>query len=486
VLLNQGRKAWPLAAFLALAVIVASASLLAPHELLVFPAVALLLTLFTFAGSRASAWQGLAFAALLGFVVLSYGFANWAVRLFGVPLPVGHVLIGAALVLSLPGHGRELKALLRDPIARAWLLMIVLAIGHLAFDLPRYGAYAVRDASFVLEGVFLALGFMFARGESEMRLFLRMMAVLFVVNLAYALTFPFQEAIRAASPVSGIFLNVPLLGSYTHTALFLLIGSLFFLLLGKRATGWPLPVVVIIAVAQAGWSLVLQVRSMYLGMVLSALLLVLLGGVRSGGSRKAVILIAAACLLVFSVDFFDIELRGRVGKVDTEFFLSPVRSLLLQPGTPGLGTVKWRLDLLPDLWARWTRGITNVLVGEGFGEPLIDYVGLGGVVIRAPHNTHITVAMRLGLTGLAIWIFVHARIVALLFGGLRRHRSDEVLRSLYLWLLLSYLLSMLFTSVEPWLEFSFGAVPFFTLVGFVMGLVDADETHEALRDEEPG
>ena len=485
MLLSQGRKVWTVAAFLALAAVVATASLLAPHELLVIPTVALLLTLVTFAGLRASAWQGLTFAALLGFVVLSYGFANWVIRLFGVPLPVGHMIAGAALVLSLPGHGRELKAMLHSPITRAWLLMIVFALGHLGFDLPRYGAYAVRDASFVLEGVFLTLGFISARGGYEIRLFLRMMAVLFAVNLIYALTFPFQEAIREASPVSGIFLSVPLLGSYTHTALFLLVGSLFFLLLGKRATGWPLPVVVIIAAAQAGWSLVLQVRSMYLGMALSVLLLVLLGGVRSGGLRKAVIVIAAACLLVFSVDFFGIELRGRVGRVDAEFLLSHVRSLLLQPGTPGLGTVKWRLDLLPELWARWTRGITNVLVGEGFGEPLIDYVGLGSVVIRAPHNTHITVAMRLGLVGLAIWVFVHASIVALLFGGLRRYRSDEALKSLYLWLFLSYLLSMLFTSVEPWLEFSFGAVPFFTLVGFVMGLADADEIHEAMRFEEP-
>jgi hypothetical protein len=452
-----------------LAVALGVASLFAPAHLMLLPSVALLLTLITFAGFRAGVWQGLTFASLLGFVVLSYGFANWAIRVGGVPIPVGHVAAGSALALSLPGRGRELRALLRTPIARAWLLMILLAVAHLVVDLPRHGAYAARDASFALEGVFLTLGFMSARGEAEVRLFLRMLAVLFVVNLAYALTFPFQDAIRAASPVSGVFLSVPLLGSYTHTALFLLTGSLFFLLVGRRATGWPPSVIFVLAVAQAGWSLVLQVRSMYLGMALAALMLILLGGLRSG-ARKAVILIGAAGLLVFAVDFFQIDLRGRVGRVDSEFFLSHLRSLLLEPGTPGLGTVRWRLDLLPGLWARWTSGILNILVGEGFGEPLIDYIGLGGVAIRAPHNTHIAVAMRLGIAGLAIWIFVHARILSLFVEGLRRNHNDEHSRSLYLWMLLSYLLSMLFTSVEPWLEFSFGAVPFFTLIGFVMGL----------------
>jgi hypothetical protein len=86
--------------------------------------------------------------------------------------------------------------------------------------------------------------------------------------------------------------------------------------------------------------------------------------------------------------------------------------------------------------------------------------------------------MRLGLAGFAIWAFVHARILSTFARGLRASRHEPAARSLYLWLLMFYSLGMLFTTVEPWLEFSYGAVPFFTLVGFVMGLPPAGATEE--------
>ncbi len=461
------------AVLLPLGAAVVLAALFAPPQVLLLLCATVLLTLVAFTGCRPALWHELTFISLLGFIVLGYGYSNWAFRAGPVPVPVGHVIAASALVLALSGRGREIRGFLREPAVRAWFLMIGLAVAHLVADMPRYGTYAARDASFVAEGAFVALGFLCARREADVRVFLRMMAVVFVVNLVYALTFPFQEAVRAVSPVSGVFFSVPLFGTYAQTALFLLAGSLFFLLLGRRATGWPEPVILVLAVAQAGWSLVLQVRSMYLGMALSALMLVLFGGVRSGGARKALILIGAASLLVFAVDLLQIDLRGRVGQVGSEFFMSHLRSLLLVPGTPGEGTVRWRLDLLPGLWARWTSGIGNILVGEGFGRPLIDYIGMGGVVIRAPHNTHITVAMRLGLAGFAIWAFVHARILSAFAQGLRASREEPAARSLSLWLLMFYALGMLFTTVEPWLEFSYGAVPFFTLVGFAMGLPPA-------------
>ncbi len=74
--------------------------------------------------------------------------------------------------------------------------------------------------------------------------------------------------------------------------------------------------------------------------------------------------------------------------------------------------------------------------------------------------------------GLAIWAFFHFLIVRRFLGALRaRARKDKKLSELVLWLFLFYILSMLVTSVQPHLEFSYGAIPFYFLIGFALGIM---------------
>lgn len=54
-----------------------------------------------FVNSGLAIWQILSLLALTGYVVLSYGFANWVFRLGGVPFPIGHLLAFGALLIAL-------------------------------------------------------------------------------------------------------------------------------------------------------------------------------------------------------------------------------------------------------------------------------------------------------------------------------------------------------------------------------------------------
>jgi hypothetical protein len=419
---------------------------------------------------RLTLWQTLSFLALIGYVVLSYGFANFSLHL-GFPIPLGHLMAFSALFIAILGRGQDLKGFFKEPVAMCWLLLLVLSLFHLIVDVPKFGAYALRDASFVGEGVFLLLGFLWARKAEYEGVFLKSLLTLFLLNLAYSLTFPIAEVLMAHSPVSGIFQEVPLLGSYSHTPLFLVSGALFYLIVAKKITRWPSLILLSLALLQIGWSLVFQARSMYIGIIVALLVLAIFSNASEIVKIASGVVISIIGLFLI-LGSFNIKIPGRIGPVEPDFFVEHFRSVFLKPDTPAEGSVRWRLKLLPDVWDRYTASRTTILVGEGFGEPLIDFSLGGGVQVRQPHNTHLTVLVRLGLVGFMIWSFMHWRIASIFIRALRSHKKEIFKRRVILWFFIFYILGMLVTTVQPWLEFSYGAIPFFTLIGFALGFIN--------------
>jgi hypothetical protein len=416
-------------------------------------------------------WQKLSFVALAGFVVLSYGFTNWTL-LPGKPIPVGHLLLFTAVVIALQRHRREAAPFLNEPAVLWWLLLVGLSMSHLVFDIPRYGTYAVRDASFVFEGLFMLLGFLSARGLTETNSFLKALAVMFLLNTAYSLTFPIADTLGAISPVSGIFQQVPLLGSYPDTPLFLVAGGLYYLLVMRHVREWPQGLILILAALQTSWSFVFQQRSVYIGTAIALVLLFLFGGVRRGG--KLVAILGGSVVVFFAViALTGSVIQGRVGEVGPAFLGQHVQSLFLDPNAPAEDTVQWRLDLMSQLRERWAVDSRVMTVGEGFGQPLIDFENSENVAVRQPHNTHITVLIRLGALGFLVWLLMHWRILTSLFRFLRNSERGTLNRDLALWLFLFYVLGIVFTTFQPWLEFSYGAIPFYFFVGIALAMAHA-------------
>lgn len=441
---------------------------LVPGVMLGALAVAVLVAVFLRALRSFVVWQKLVLFALGGLIVLNYGFANWAL-LPRFPLPVAHTALLAALLLALQNREPVLAAFLNEPAVIWWLCVVGLSGLHLMLDVPRYGIFAIRDASFVFEGVFMFLGYLWPTKASPSPSPWAALAILFLMNTMYALTFPVVDVLQPLSPVSGLFQRVSLIGTYSHTALFLVVGALYYFLVVQHVTRWPRGLVVGLAALQIGWSFVLQDRSMYIGILLAMSLLMLFGGIRRGGSIAAML---AASLLVFFliIGVSGTILRGRLGDVGSEFLGQHLRSLLLDPGTPGEGTVEWRLNLWSELRDRVTGSPDLAIFGSGFGEPLIEFRNEADVVVRQPHNTHISVLLRLGIFGALAWFAMLAAILLALLRLLRTSRQMPHQHDFALWFFLFFILAILFTSVQPWLEFSEGAIPFFFLVGAALGL----------------
>src|SRR5207244_12431865 len=96
-------------------------------------------------------------------------------------------------------------------------------------------------------------------------------------NLLYSWTFSWGEQIRAWSPSSGVFHPVPLFGNYWQNAPFLLVGAPVCICGAPSLGRWPRWILVGLAAAQLGGLAILQARSMYVGILLVLMILLLLG-----------------------------------------------------------------------------------------------------------------------------------------------------------------------------------------------------------------
>jgi hypothetical protein len=404
-------------------------------------------------------------AALAGYIILNYGFSNFAPP--GSPFAIGYLLSYGALSLAVLSNPSRTKVAFREPAIWWCGGLLGLSILHLVADLPRYGLYAIRDATLTFEMAFLLLGFFWGIQKTRVH-FLRALAFVFLFNLIYAGFYPWASHLQAISPKSGVFRQVALLGSYSHTALFLLVGALFFWLLG-RAIGWPKWVLTITGMLQIGGLLILQSRAIYITALLSVAVLFLLGDIRKG--IKSTALIGSGVLLLTGIlTIFGMNLQGRIGPVNLAFIIEHFQSIFLRPGNPLVGSTQWHLALIPEIIGRVTSSPWRLIIGEGFGEPLIDFIVAGGVAVRQPHNTHLSVLARLGLVGLVFWILFLVRVGTILVRCARRGPRGTFEHNLWLWLLLFFVSGLAFTTFQPWLEFPYGAIPFYTIIGFGLGL----------------
>jgi len=296
------------------------------------PAFLVWLGLVRTAVGRLPIWATVSLVPLTGYVVLNYGFANWAVRLGGFVLPIGHLLAAASLAMMIYSRGWRMGRFLREPALVAWLLLLSLSVAHLVVNIPRYGSYAVRDANFVLEGVFIMLGLAWASQRVARHRFLAALALLFIVNFIYSLTYLIRGDLVDISPISGVYLSVPVFGFYAHQPLILLAGSLYFFLV-RGALKLPRSFELGLSMAQALWSFVFQARSMYVGLLAALLVLAALAGV-SRSAKLAGAMAVSLVVLLWAISLTGVEIRGRLGNVSPRFLIDHTRSIFLAPDTP--------------------------------------------------------------------------------------------------------------------------------------------------------
>jgi O-antigen ligase len=418
-------------------------------------------------------WQGLVLIAVSGYMLLNYGFENLALHVGGFPIIISYGLMYAALALAVFAHRRSLATAIREPAIACMLGLFVLALLHLAVDIPSYGLWAIRDSTMCLDGLFMLLGLFWAMKAKSTVFLTKWLLVVFVLNLIYSFTRPWGEQISSWSPKSGVFLKVSVLGNYNGIGDVLFSGTLFCICLAGYVMTRPRWMMLFLAIAQFIAVAISQVRRMYVAAVVVLLILVLLGEIKK--FAKLFILVPLVMLVIVLVTTLGgIEIPGRIGVVNLEFFKQHIRSISDSEGTPG-SSVESRFKMADEAFQHF---LAHPVVGEGFGLPLLTEMDENNsegnnAVTRMPHNSSLSYLARMGTIGFAVWIAFHFCLIRRFSYAIRQRAAceDKRIAAFVLWLFLFYVLFMIGSLVEAPFEFPSGAVPFYFLMGFALGLI---------------
>jgi O-antigen ligase len=413
-------------------------------------------------------WQVLLLVTLSCYMILNYGFENIAVHAGPVPLIVSYAMMYTCFAMAVYANRKRLGSALQEPAMLCILGLLLLSAIHLIANIPEYGIWAIRDSTIFLDGIFFLLGLFWAVQDRDLKVMVRWMMILFFVNMIYAYTYPWSEQILAASPSSGVFMEIPIFGQYHQTAMDLLVGAAFCMGLArfvvKRRT-WILHIM--IAVQLLGLA-ILQSRATYIALALYIVIFFVLRETRKATALLALASFAVAGLVALTT-LGGLEITGRIGPVNLNFLQDHLRSINGGTGTAA-SSVDSRFEFADDVSKHIK---AHPVFGEGFGQPLIDYIDdETGAVVRVPHNSHLTVTARLGFVGLAVWIGFNGCLLAL-FVYAFRHRKfwDRLISEFVLWSFLYYVVFMIESLVEGPLETPATAIPFYFLTGLLAGVV---------------
>jgi hypothetical protein len=460
------------------AIAVALGVLLAAYPLTILGVVTVGIALYGFfqwCRERMEWWQLLVLLALAPTFVLNYGFDNLAVGAGGFKFPAGDLLMFLALLLVTWRIGRTaLQNILLDPPVACLMALLLMTCCHLLIDVSRYGFYAVRDGSMFFESVIVILGVAWGQDQRNTQLLKRWLFYIFLANLFYSYTFSWGDKIKSMSPSFGVFHPVALFGNYQQSALLLLLGAMYFVWIAPSAVRWPRWLLTLLSAAQLGGLAILQARSMYVGIVLILLVLFLFHENRKLIGFASTVGWGVAVLLLFLVviSALGITIQGRMGPVNLSFVGDQIKTVLaMGHANTRMAHEDDRADWYGQVWDRVRSSPTNVVVGEGFGQALINFEDEDGNPVRQPHNSSLTVLARLGFVGLSIWLLFIGLVLVRFVRFLRMRSQSEGVTSTILWLFLCFLLFLEISSVQPELEFSHGTIPFYFLLGLGIGIM---------------
>lgn len=423
---------------------------------------------------RIAIWQAFVLISLTGFIVFNYGFENFiAGHVAGIPLVLGEMLMFAGLILALRKQWKAARTLFHDAAMKCVVVLWILAGLHLVADYPRFGLYAFRDASLFLEAIFLVAGFLWTREPRSLKMLNQWLLFLFIVNLAYSCTLPFGELLQEHSPASGVFQPVALLGQYQHNNLYVVAGAFFCVWIAGYVVSWKRWLLILLATGQLATLVILQTRSMYLGIAVVTVLMVLLGERRKFLQLIPVLGsgVAAMALVVIATSALGITVKGRVMDLSGASLREHALSLFAVGNEQNrLGQDEDRLDWLQQVWKDTVADSRTLIFGQGFGKPLIDFER-DGVPVRQPHNSTLGVFGRLGVLGVSFWLLFHGLVLVRFVRLIRKNRAvGGETRDFLVWLFAFYVLALILSLVQPTLEFSHCAIPLYFLLGVGLGI----------------
>lgn len=436
------------------------------------------------AGARQeSAGTGLANWTLVGIrnnltllVIALYLILNWGFMLVRFPpgggaagVPMGEIVL-LLFFVSL-GDFKWLPHFSRSIFLFPFLVWWTLGIGRALSSVPEHGMWALRDATHVIESLFLWVGFVYAAKPATVDRFFFWLRKILVVASLYGLTYPFRDFLRNFSP------SIEGAAGYTTTIIFQYVNSALMMLMeaarrfigrsGKSGLGTPLIAGFLIAFAVAFF----QARTVYLQVIA---ILILFAWLHRAALGKIWMSLVMATLAFLFVATSGIEISGRLGQVVSLDFL--VNHFAAIAGVENEGVVGaargvgQRLDWWAIIWQRVTSDVGHMLFGLGYGFPLIEFTNNQNTVVREPHNSYMSIFGRMGFVGVLVFSWGHILLLRVWFKAFRlcRRVGHRLGQNRLLLLMVYFVLIWVLSLGEDAFEKPYVTIPYYFFWGIVL------------------
>jgi hypothetical protein len=361
---------------------------------------------------------------LAGYIMFNYSFMQ--LRFPPEPLP-GIPLGDMGLIFCLATiNVRVVLTRMRGAInLTPFLIWWCFGLGRAIVDGFEYGIWAFRDAAQVIESLWLIVAFAVAqKAENVARLF-RWLNWLLVAYCVYAVGKPFQDTIASISPsiptASGGEL-IPVIGLYANLPLMLL-WTTFYLVITEHKNQLVRSAAIAVACLMIGFVvIVVQARTTYFQL---AALMCIVGLFRRKSVGRFGMVIPIMFIVLGIITAFNIKVPGKLtDKVSFSFIIQQLETIggMAQGGEEGLNAsatgVPLRLGWWTNILEQESADAVALITGLGYGKPLTNYAatniaGTGGVAVREPHNSFISVLGRLGIVGAISWTWLHIELFKL-------------------------------------------------------------------------
>jgi hypothetical protein len=427
------------------------------------------------------------FLVILGLSLAGYAFLGRGFAYLGFPpVFVGElVLFLGLLTWALTGSARIFESRL------SWLLLLLMAIGALGTVrwISTYGMDALRDGALWGYGLFALLaGTFLLRGDNRI---LRVVQIyskwlpwfLVWVPIAVIVYTLWPEAVPRWERS-----NVPLLNPKGGDIAVHLSGAMAFLSLGLYRLYGTKKKGRAVLVEWWLWSLlivgsvtILTGRAALLTIVSTALLLWV---VRPSKHWLKPVVIGVLAIIIAMALEAEFRAEERPRSVSPQALVQTFESIFRETGVDHHdGSRRWRLEWWGDIWKYTVRG-EHFWAGKGYGVNLADDDGYqvygvshGQVVLRSPHNSHLTFLARSGVPGFTVWIALQSLFaVALIraYQRARRHGREDLAR-LNVWVLAYWWAFMVNAGFDVFLEGPQGGIFFWSLLGLGLALLIAQK-----------
>ena len=409
---------------------------------------------------------------LTGYLVLNQGFMQIRAP-FSDGIPIGEfVLLCWLATINIWSVLARMSAIINlTPFVIWWGY----CIGRATVDAADNGIWALRDASQVIDSFFLIVGFNLVRRSYDLEPLFRWLPRLLAFSAIYvAIGYPLKIAELSPTLSGGSGQPVPLIG-IMNTADVLLLWGAMYLLIAAPKDGIPLRSFVAAGALVSYAVLFLQNRTIYLQ--LAAMLVVMaIFRRRAVGQILAFVPVIVACVVLIST--LGLTIPGRLSdKISLAFFADHVAAIFgISQGkyeaiAEAASGVDERLQWWSNLYDQVTADPITLLTGLGYGFPLIPFTAVGGIQVREPHNSIISVFARSGMIGLLAWIWLQGELFrcwAKSFRRFQRAADGEQWQNRLLVLLSLLVLILVGIAGEDNMEKPFFAIPYYCFWGIIL------------------